>query len=126
MAKVNVGKVIERGARKLQAAAVRAVRSAAPAPHRPTRDATKESFRAATLPGGSLVAAIAKRDFVTVRRWGSVLNWSKLGQKFLWLVEGTKHQKARPVQLAPSVPELVREVESYLVQHFTRSQARAR
>lgn len=126
MAKWNPSKVIERAARKLQAAAVRAVRGTSPAPHRPTRDATRKSFRVATLPGGSLVAAIAKRDFVTIKPWGAVLNWSKLGQKFLWLVEGTKHQKARPVTLAPNVAELVRDIEADAARHFTRAQARAR
>lgn len=126
MAKWNASKVIERSARKLQAAALRAIRSASHAPHRATRDATRKSYRAATLPGGSLVAAIGKRDFLTVKPWGAVLNWSKLGQKFLWFVEGTRRQKARPVPLAPNVPELTRELEADAAKHFKRAQARAR
>lgn len=126
MAKWNVGKVIERIARKVQAAAIRAVRSSSPAPHRPTRDATRKSFRAASLPGGSLVAAISKRDFITVKPWGVVLNWAPLGPKFMWLVNGTPRQKARPVKLAPDVAEIVREVREDGVRHFTSTQARAR
>lgn len=126
MAKWNPGKVIEREARKLQAAAIRAVRAAAPVPHRGTKDPARKSYRAATLPGGSLVAAIGKKDFITVKPWGVVVQWFKLGQKFLWFVEGTKRQKARPLRLAPEIPALVRELEADAAKHFTASQARAR
>lgn len=126
MAKWNASKVIEREARKLQAAAIRAIRGTAQVPHRGTQDATRKSYRAATLPGGSLVAAVAKREFVTVKRWGVVLNWAKLGQKFLWFVEGTKRQKPRPVTLSPSVPALVRDLEADAAAHFKRAQARPR
>ncbi len=126
MAKWNPSKVIEREARKLQAAAIRAVRSAAQVPHRGTQDPTRKSYRAATLPGGSLAAAIGKRDFLSVKRWGVVLRWASLGQKFLWFVQGTKRQKPRPVTLAPPVPALVRDLEADAAAHFTRAQARAR
>lgn len=127
MAKWNPGRVIERHARKLQAAALRALRSASPpVPHRATRDATRPSFRAATLPGGSLVAAVAKRDLVVAKPWGAVVQWFKLGQKFLWFTQGTSHQKARPVTLAPNVAELRRDLEADAVKHFTGSQARGR
>ena len=122
MDKWNPGKVIERTARRLQQAAVQAVRSSSPVSHRATRDVARASFRPATVPGGSLSAAIASKDFVTIKPWGAILNWSKLGQKFLWLVQGTSRQKARPIKLAPDVGELAKELEADAAKHFKRIQ----
>lgn len=112
MAKWNPGKVVERFARQVQQAAARAIRSASPrVPHRDGK-----AVRGAV--GGSLADAALKQDVVEVKRWGAVINWSALGQKFLWFVEGTKRQKARPVPLKPDVPKLVRALERDAVDHY--------
>lgn len=116
MAKWNPSKVIQQHAKRVQAAAVRAIRSASPrVPHR-------DGARGGGQVGGSLASAVAARDFLTVKPWGVVLNWSKLGQKFLWFVQGTSRQKARPVPLRPDVPKLVRDLEADAAKHY---QARA-
>lgn len=112
MAKWKPNKVIRRHARAVQQAAARAIRSASPrAPHRDGR-------RGGGSLGGSLVAAILAADFLVEKPWGAVLQWSKLGQKFLWFVNGTSRQKARPVPMRPDVPPMVEELRQDAVAHY--------
>lgn len=106
MAKWNPSKVILQHARRVQQAAVRAIRSAAP------RVAHRDGARRGGQVGGSLASAVASRDFLAVKPWGVVLKWASLGQKFLWFVEGTSRQKPRPVPLRPDVPRLVRDLRA--------------
>lgn len=116
MAKWNPSKVILQHAQRVQQAAVRAIRSA------PPRVAHRDGARGGGQVGGSLASAVASRDFLTVKPWGVVLKWATLGQKFLWFVQGTSRQKARPVPLRPDVPKLVRDLEADALKSF---QARA-
>lgn len=110
MAKWNPGKVIERAARRLQQQASRAIASApATVPHRGSTPGQT---------GGSLSRAVAARGLVVVKRWGAVIQWHSLGQKFLWFVEGTKRQKARPVPLVPDVAKLTSELQEDAQRHY--------
>lgn len=49
--------------------------------------------------GGGLAAKIRKATTVRVKRTGYVLQLTKLGQVLTWLVRGTRHQPARPVNV---------------------------
>lgn len=69
--------------------------------------------------GGKLLQALRRpKALVTRKRWGAVIEWSKLKQEFLWLIRGTKHQPARPVTLAPSEEELRGDVERAAEKYF--------
>ncbi len=120
MAKWNPGKVIERHARRTQQAASRAITASTPkVPHRDGVAGAASNGQT----GGSLARAVLAKSLVTVKRWGAVIEWSKLGQKFLWFVEGTSRQKPRPVPLVPDVAALTRDLQADAERHF---EARAR
>lgn len=71
--------------------------------------------------GGKLAQALRNAEGLVRReRWGAVIDWHSLGQKFLWLTNGTKRQKARPVTLAPPEQQVRRAVEAAAVKHFAQ------
>lgn len=112
MVKWNPGKVIERIMRRLQERVAREVAAATPrVPHR-----SGMAFRGRT--GGTLAQAVRAKSILKVRRWGAVLQLSKLGQKFLWFTQGTSRQKARPVTLAPDPVAVTRELQADAQRHF--------
>lgn len=61
--------------------------------------------------------------------WGYAFPLSKLGQKFLWLVRGTKRQKARPIpfdaQLEQEGRELAASLERKAAAAFDRADREA-
>lgn len=89
-----------------------AVRSAAP--RKPHRGGRKGPI------GGSFYNRIRSRDFVKRKPWGVVFQFFKLGHTFLFFVEGTKKQKARPVPLAPSEAEVRGVVERSAHDYFSK------
>lgn len=110
MAKWSPLKVIERTARALQQRAADQIRSSAPpVPH---RGSTSEA------PGGSLAKLVASPALIAKKPWGVVIRWRGLGQKFLWFTKGTSRQKARPVDLAPDVARLTRDLEADAAAHY--------
>ena len=66
----------------------------------------------ATAGGGLPGEAAALRP--KFRTWGYSFPLSKLGQKFLWLVRGTKRQKARPINFDARLAEEGRELAAAL------------
>lgn len=117
MPKWNPGKVIERTARRLQQQASRAIGAASPnVPHRGSDGQI----------GGSLARAVLAKGLLVTKPWGVVIEWSKLGQKFLWFVKGTKHQKPRPVPLTPDVAALTRELQADAARYYAERAARER
>lgn len=104
--------VIREHARAVRRAAAEAIRAAAPrAPHR-------DGSRAPGAIGGSFVSSILSADFAAEKPWGVVLQWSKLGQKFLWFVNGTSRQRARPVPMRPDVSRLIDDLRRDAVSHY--------
>ena len=69
--------------------------------------------------GGRIASALRQGEqFVRRERWGGVIKWNDLGQSFLFLVRGTKRQKARPVELAPKEEAIRGAAESAAAQHL--------
>lgn len=80
-------------------------------------------------PGGSQPKALRRKSMLRVEKWGVVILFSRLGQKFLWRVRGTKRQKARPVELVPDADRLRKAIEVDALRHFEardRREARGR
>ncbi|HYE92702.1 MAG TPA: hypothetical protein VEA38_16850 [Terriglobales bacterium] len=99
-------------ARKIQRDAAAVVRSSDRVPHRSGKTSPGR-------PGGSLAEAVLEREVLDLsKRWGVIIRWASLGQKFLWFVKGTARQKARPVVLAPDVAALQRELEADALRHY--------
>jgi hypothetical protein len=95
--------------------------SAAPrVPHRARKNPARGPV------GGKLAAALKRPDnLVRTDRWGAVIEWHKLGQKFLWLTQGTVRQKARPVQLAPDEKNIRAAVERESAKHYRKREKRS-
>ena len=75
--------------------------------------------------GGRLAGALRRpKKLVRAERWGAVIDWHSLGQKFLWLIRGTRRQKARPVQLAPSEQQVSNAVARAAERHYRRRDRR--
>lgn len=76
-------------------------------------------------PGGKLVSAIRSRSFVKVNRWGLVLPFHSLGNKFMWLTRGTKKQPKLDARLTPERSEVEAAVQADALRHFAAREARA-
>lgn len=104
-------KVIERVARALCQRAAAQIRGGAA--HVPNEGSSGPV-------GGSLAQQVAARSFVLLRPWGAVLPWSRLGQKFLWFVEGTSRQRPRPVDTIPDKADLTRQLQADAERHWQK------
>jgi hypothetical protein len=76
--------------------------------------------------GGSLPRRVRARSLVKVGRAHVTTEFSKLGQKLLFFLRGTKRQKARFVKLEPDEAAVAREVEADAAEHFARREAKRR
>lgn len=109
------GKVLEAEAVKLQRRVADAIGSTkARVPHRSTQGAL----------GGSLKAAARSRDILLTGKSHAGVAWSKLGQKFLWFLRGTKkggkrRQKPRRIKLTIKRDDLASVVEADAFRHFS-------
>ena len=75
--------------------------------------------------GGKITAALRNGErLVERKRWGGKIKWNDLGQAFLFLVRGTKRQKARPVDLVPKAEDVRARVEAAAADHFSRRDRR--
>ena len=110
MANWKPQKVIERAAARLQQEVSRAIASAAPpVAHRGSQ---------AGPPGGSLAKAVLAKSLIVRKRWGVVIQWSKLGQRLMWFINGTSRQKPRPVKLVPGIDKLRAVLEADAARHY--------
>lgn len=115
-------KPIVKHARKLQQRVASAIRSAAPR-------APQRGRRAEGPTGGQFADAVARRGFLRVKRWGVVLPFDQLGDKFLWFTQGARRrhstQPARRIALTPDETALRADVEADAARHFERRDKRA-
>ena len=70
--------------------------------------------------GGSLAQRVLSKSLRAVKRWGVVIQWSKLGQSLLLFSEGSSRQKARPLDFNPSAAEVKAKLEASAVAHARR------
>lgn len=81
--------------------------------------------------GGSIAREAARASLVKVRRYGYVIAWHLLGQKFLWYTRGTKAQgtgdpgqrkfpgqPARPSESSTPVEKVKKELRAELARQF--------
>lgn len=81
--------------------------------------------------GGSLARDAARATLLKVRRYGYVIAWHLLGQRFTWRERGTKAQgtghkgqrrtpgqKARPTTSATDVQKVKKELRAELARQF--------
>lgn len=105
------GKVVARFARAFQAEVARQIRAAAP----------RVGGRPGQV-GGSLAQQVLDPSLVQEKPWGAVLRWSAFYDSFVlrFFSAGTRRQKARPINFAPDVRPLVRELERDAMRHYAR------
>jgi hypothetical protein len=112
MAKWSPAKTIERLARQVLRVAANQVRNAAPRkPHRPGKVPPGPQ-------GGSLPRRIVAKTMLRLTRWGVVINWASLGQPFMFYVNGTANQAARPVTLGVDRAQAVAACRSDMLRHY--------
>lgn len=103
--KLDLRPVMNRAARRLQAAYARHVRGAR------RRERGGRS-------GGTISDGLMRADLVEHKRWGFVFTPSRIGRRFLWWWNGTRHQPARGVEITVDDAALKTELEAELTRQL--------